>query len=180
MVKLVLWYLGKMDISEELENAVDSNKHVLLIEDVEERKKFCDCLDVDLIPDIYKTGKIYYNNFNKFKKSELIEGKLENESVLNKNEYVRKLFNEDVSPGLTNDELLKKLPTAYVVVCELDELKDEDIIYAERMRRNGVDVKIAYYEEGYHGLIVSVDKHTMNTIALKMVDDLAQYIKENL
>jgi acetyl esterase/lipase len=184
LVKLVLWYFGETDVSNELEKSVSSNEHVLLIQDIEKRKIYADYLDVDLIPEIYKSGKSYYNNFNKFKKSELIEKKLDNQSIFKKNEHlgnlVKNLFNEDVSPGLANDELLKLLPKAYVIVWELDELNDENMIYAERLRRNGVDVKIAFYEEGYNGLIESVNEHTMNRIALKMVDDLVDYIKENI
>lgn len=184
LVKLVLWYLGETDASNEMENAVSSNEHVLLIKDKEMRKMYADCLDVDLIPEIYKTGKSYYNNVNKFKNSQLITSELSSGSIFNKNKSfansVKNLFNEDVSPGLVSDDLLKKLPKAYVVVCENDELKDENIIYAERLRKNGVEVKIAFYEDGFHGLIVSVNKDTMNRIALEMVEDLIKYIKENI
>ena len=50
------------DVSKELENCLRSNEHVLLIEDIEERKKYANYLNPDLIPNIYKTGKNYYNN----------------------------------------------------------------------------------------------------------------------
>ena len=184
LVKLILWYLGEMDVSNAMENAVSSNEHVLLIEDVETRKKYADCLDSNMIPDIYKTGKSYYNNYTKFINSELITSKMSNQSIFKKNlifaNSVKSLFNEDVSPGLANDELLEKLPKAYVIVCEIDELKDEDIIYAERLRKNGVNVKIAFYENGFHGMITFIHKDLLNTTASIMVDNLIQYISENL
>ncbi len=69
LVNLVLWYFGEFDVSNELEKSVSSNEHLLLIQDIEKRKTYADYLDVYIIPEIYKSGKSYYNNFNKFKKS---------------------------------------------------------------------------------------------------------------
>ena len=184
LVKLVLWALGETDVTKELENSVSSNEHVLLIDNIEDRKKYAEFLNPDLIPDIYKTGKSYYNNVNKHKNTQFIVGKLEEKSILNTNKQIAKtiknLFNSDISPGLVDDDLLKNLPKAYVITVEFDELKDESIIYAERLRKNGVDVKIAYYEDGFHGVVTFVNKDSPNTVALKMVEDLIHYLRENL
>jgi len=183
-VKLILWALGEKNVSKELENCLRSNEHVLLIEDIEERKKYANYLNPDLIPNIYKTGKNYYNNVDKYKNSKLIEDKLRTNSILKKNQkianIVKNLFNSDLSPGLVSDEVLKKLPKAYIVTVEFDELKDESIIYAERLRRCGVEVKVAYYEDGFHGIVTFVNNDSLNTVALQIVDDLINYIKKNV
>jgi acetyl esterase/lipase len=183
-VKLILWALGEKDVSKELENCLRSNEHVLLIEDIEERKKYANYLNPDLIPNIYKTGKNYYNNVDKFKDSKLIEDNLRNNSILKKNQkianIVKNLFNSDLSPGLVSDEVLKLLPKAYIVTVELDELKDESLIYAERLRRCGVEVKVEYYEDGFHGILTFLDNNSPNTVALKIVEDLIKYIKKNV
>ena len=184
LIKLVLWYLGEMDVSKAMENSLSTNEHVLLIENQEVRKAYAECLDIDLIPEVYKSGKPYYNNCKKLKDCPLFNGKLSDKSVLIKDKRfansVKKLFNDDVSPGLASDDLLKKLPKAYVIVCELDELKDENLIYAARLQKNGVETDIAFYEDAYHGVIGSISKEMYNTIAVKMVDDLVNYIQKNI
>ena len=43
-----------------------------------------------------------------------------------------------MSPGLADDDILKGQPDAYLIVAETDILKDEDLIYAERLRRAGI------------------------------------------
>jgi acetyl esterase/lipase len=48
------------------------------------------------------------------------------------------LFSPEISPGLADD--LKGLPDAYIIVGETDVLKDENLIYAERLKRAGFSI----------------------------------------
>jgi acetyl esterase/lipase len=91
------------------------------------------------------------------------------------------LLNCDVSPGLIDDEKLQIMPKTYFVVCEMDSLKDEAIIFSERLKKAGVAVEVAYYETGYHRMINATQKNIyFNRISSAMVDDIVRYIHRNL
>ena len=38
----------------------------------------------------------------------------------------------------------------YFILVEFDELKDEGLLYAERLKEANVDCKIAFYENAFH------------------------------
>jgi len=67
--------------------------------------------------------------------------------------------------------LIKKLPKTFVVVCDLDILRDEGIAYAERMREAGVEVELKNYERCPHQ-IVALDK--LVPIGAKMLSDICE------
>ena len=67
------------------------------------------------------------------------------------NRLAKKLFNRDLSPLLIDKSFLVGLPKTYFIIFEWDYLKDEGILYAERLKEAGVDVKIAFYEKAFHG-----------------------------
>ena len=63
------------------------------------------------------------------------------------------LQNQDFPGRLDlDDEILKQLPKAYVAVVDWDALKDHGLMYAGRLRANGVPVEIGYFEGGFHGI----------------------------
>lgn len=184
LIKMALWYLGETDVTDEMLNAVTNNEHIQLIEDENIRLQYASYLNADLIPDKYKMGKSYYNNYKKLKDTKLFTSELNDTSILTRNKdfskLVTNLFNLDVSPALVDDNLLKKLPQAYFAIVEWDELKDEGLIYSERLRLNGVKVDVSYYETGFHGIITVISDAFTSKVAEKMIDDVVAYIKEYL
>ena len=62
-------------------------------------------------------------------------------------------------------------------VCEWDSLKDENLIFGERLKNVGVKTKIAFYETCYHGMVQMVDKYEL---AKKIQEDLVNYINEKI
>lgn len=148
----LVWLLGITEnITEEMENSFIANNHTLLIEDENLRNKYQSYLDIDLIPEQYKKGKIYYDGYKSKKVQDLIyPKKLDDSNILKKDKKLAELiktrfFSKHASPALADESLLKKLPKAYFVVFEWDTLKDQSLIYAERLRLSGVPVKIAFY-----------------------------------
>jgi acetyl esterase/lipase len=96
---------------------------------------------------------------------------------------------------------LKLLPKAYFLVLEWDTLKDQCLIYAERLKSNNVPVEVSFYENGYHGMVPFIDQKGIKLyyyliiekrflffqsiladgyeLSRKMLNDLVKYIQEN-
>lgn len=184
LVQYLLWYLGEVDVTDEMINALTSNEHILLIKDDATRLKYANYINSDLIPNEYKKGKLYYENYKKLKDTKIFSSKLNDTSIFTRNEafatLVSNLFNHDISPCLADDEIIKRLPKAYFVLVEQDELKDEGLIYSERLRRNGVNVDVVLYDKAFHGMIAAISDMFYSTVAKKMVDDLIDYLRKNV
>ena len=101
-------------------------------------------------------------------------------SLLKSNKYLARffkhLFKPEVSPLFAPESDLKNLPKAYFILLEWDFLKDEGLLYANRLKELGVDVHIAFYENGCHG-IASFD---IFKISVSMQHDLIEYLRTNL
>lgn len=173
--KLALWHLGIKNVKKYQEEILIKNHHTLLI-DEQLRSKFKSYLDFSLIPDIYKVGKSYYDSYDKidslvypenFKGFKIRDGDLE--------ESLKMLFNINISPGLADDETLKNQPKTFMIVSECDSRKDEALIYAGRLSKNGVSVQVAFYEHGFHGSFGN-----MSQVGQSMKNDLIHFIKLNL
>ena len=182
-----VWYLGVDErnphIKELIANFGDL-KQFSLIKDKQLSEKYKSYLDVSNIPNEYKKGKSYYEEHNKLKDSMYSKSKLENTDILLRNSelnaLVKKLFNRDISPLLADKKYLVGLPKAYFVIVEWDDLKDEGILYAERMKEANVTVKIAFYEKAFHGISNLVDKYMGFQGARDIQKDLIDYLKNNL
>merc|ERR1712062_226521 len=131
----------------------------------------------------YKKKSYYTDNNLSILKSKHRESyeKFSNNNLLNDKEFFNKLkslYDPLVSPGLMKDEDIKKLPKTYNLICEMDALKDENLIFAQRLVNNRVKTEVAFYESCFHGMSHIVD----NTYEqpLKALDDLVQYLRVNL
>ncbi len=171
--------MGLTRVNKYQEDFLIKNYHTLLLKDPALKKRFEACLSVDLIPELYRKDKFYYNNYANLEElvypSEAPEYDFENldpRFVMR----VQNLFNLNISPGLADDEGLKFMPTTLVMVCEHDTRKDEGLIYAERLRLAGNEVEVKYYENGYHGVIMN----ERSAVSRRMRNDLIEFIKRNL
>ena len=61
----------------------------------------------------------------------------------------------------------------------MDPIKDDGLLYSERLKSVGVQVEVKYYE-GFHGILSLVDKINGFQLARQMLTDLVAYIKTNL
>ena len=157
--------LDPANFDQELIQALKNNDHTALVNYQDPTGKLRtyleNNLDLKYIPEKYKQGKNYYKSFeNAATVKEMYPAELKASHVFLKNEdYAKKveiLCSVEVSAGLADDSLLKKLPQSYFVVVEHDELKDEALIYSERLRQNGVHTHVAYYDENgmNHGIFL--------------------------
>lgn len=181
LAKLKLWYVGLDTVTDEMKDSLLSNNHTLLL-DEKERQKMKSYLDINLIDYKYKQNKDYYETYGKV--SLFNSGRLDENSILSKNkafvEKVKRLFSEDVSPGLASLEQLRYQPKTYEIICEWDSLKDEGLILSERLRQAGVDVKVAFYEQCFHGMVSMMHSFNWFHLSTKILNDLILYINLNV
>jgi acetyl esterase/lipase len=173
--KIVSWYLGIKDIKQEIIDAFVSHNYTLLFDNYD---KYLSLMDVKKIPKKYKTGRSYYDNYENRVKHYMPNHKLDKTNILVKDKKINSLFkklsNKDFSPLLAEDKFIFGLPKAYFILLEWDAIKDEGILYAERLREKGVEVKIAFYENAFHGIANLID---VFEIARQMQTDLIEYLK---
>jgi acetyl esterase/lipase len=184
--KTLLWHVGITEIRKEMEEAILRNNHTLLIEDSGLRKKYQSYLNIDYIPEEYKKGKIYYSGYNSEKMQSIVypQGELDENSVFKKDpklaNAIKNLLTVEGSPGLADDEILKQLPKAYIAVVEWDAIKDHGLIYAGRLRANGVPVEIGYFEGGFHGIANYVDTDTGYIVAQEILNGIINFVNKSL
>ena len=173
-----LVYFGKTFLTHELINILDTNQHTLLIEDQDLKNEYKSYLSLDLIPNEYKEGKHYYLNVtdDSMYPTELDENSpLKSDTDLK--EKLKMLSHLDLSPSLADDEVLKLQPKSYFTIFEWDVLKDESLIYAERLKRNNVHVDIAFYEKIFHGGALFIDDLD---ISRNILDNMIDYMRQNV
>lgn len=64
------------------------------------------------------------------------------------------LLDSRAAPLLAEPEVLKLLPPAYIMTCEHDVLRDDGLMYAQRLEEFGVPVTRDHYEQGFHGIMM--------------------------
>jgi len=187
LTKMAMWYLGICESDEKYLDILDGIKkldHFALIEDEILLKKYKSYLDPKKIPDQYKKDKSYYKEYESIKNTIYPNSKLDKNNVLLKNTYintqVKKLFHREISPLLADDKYLTGLPKAYFIILEWDELKDEGLLYAERLKENNVDVSVRFYEKGFHGMATMFFKNLYFNEARIMQNDLINFISQNI
>ena len=100
--KVIVWYLGVQENSDELERILNSNSHTMLINDNKQREKFISYTNTSIIPHKYKSGKNYENYEIEIKNSNLkILENYENISSI-----MSQVFLPGISPGLADSENL--------------------------------------------------------------------------
>ncbi|XP_072033356.1 arylacetamide deacetylase-like 4 family member 1 [Amphiura filiformis] len=83
------------------------------------------------------------------------------------------LVHPDAAPLLRED--LKGLPSTYIVTVEQDPLRDDGIIYRQRLKDAGVSVTWKHYEKGIHGMFqLFIDPFSIEA-GKQSVQDLIEY-----
>lgn len=174
------WIIGAQNSTNEIIHALNRNELLALIDDPQQQEYIISLLDVDKIPDVYKINRSDYETHEKIKYPvELAES-----SIFKRDDRLRELFKNlfqtRISPLFADESILRKLPKAYLTVLEWDILKDEGLLYAERLRNAGVDVHVSFYDNVFHGLANFVQPYFGFQASIDMADDLISYLKKNL
>jgi acetyl esterase/lipase len=87
-----------------------------------------------------------------------------------------KLFNENISPLLANDDILRNSPPTFIVACTYDVLLSDAQLYFHRLQQ--LDVKNVIYREYriFHGVMTFVDFPVAFNEAFDIINDSAQFV----
>ncbi|CAI5454660.1 unnamed protein product [Caenorhabditis angaria] len=85
------------------------------------------------------------------------------------------LTNPDFSPMMR--ENLSGMPKSLVVTCEYDVLRDEGIIYAERLKKAGVPTTAVNYKNGFHAML---NMHNEVIEASNCLNDVISWTLQNI
>lgn len=168
--------MGIKHVSGPMADALTSNSHIHLINDNERVTKFLNFLNVVRISSKYRNN--LYSNYQTPSTKTPSPIFKENQRLT---ERVRKVFDGEMSPALVDSQDLMNAPATYIIICGLDGLRDEQFIYAERLKSVQRKVEIAYYENGFHGMAPLLDtKRWGFKLSVKMHNDLVRFIVNNV
>ncbi len=90
------------------------------------------------------------------------------------------VLDKNVSPLLVDDDyLLKNTPSnTYLITTELDILRDDGFIYAERLRRLGLNIYHRHYENMFHGVFNLLHGPLEFNAAHEMLNDVSNFMKK--
>ncbi len=144
------WYLGLENASDEALQALTVHNHTALLTDIVLKEKLKSYLDINQIPEEYRKGRSYYQNYESLlKKMYPVEEPVALKQDEKLAELYMKLHHPSISPLFADEVKLAGLPKAYMIVLEWDSLKDENLLYAERLRKANVEVHVAFYENAF-------------------------------
>ncbi|XP_075046043.1 arylacetamide deacetylase-like 4 [Mixophyes fleayi] len=152
-----LHYVGS-NLSEDLCKEILDGRHV----PPQMRMKFSKWLNVDNIPEEFK-AKGYKPHTAASFNSDLYE-------------KIKRVFEPHFSPLLAEDSVIGLLPKAYLLTCEFDVLRDEELLYKRRLEENGVPVTWYHVKDGFHGIVSFFDKPNV-TSGKMAVDNVVTFIK---
>ncbi|XP_071093503.1 neutral cholesterol ester hydrolase 1-like [Haliotis cracherodii] len=84
------------------------------------------------------------------------------------------------APLMADDAEYRDLPLTYVLTAGYDVLRDDGLMYAQRLKNAGVDVHLAHYKEGFHGMIFFFDGPIPFEVGKRALADLVAFLKKRL
>lgn len=84
------------------------------------------------------------------------------------------------APLLADGEVLRRTPTAYIMTCEYDVLRDDGLMYARRLSDAGVTVTGDHYDDGFHGCMVFANLPMMSSVGRRSMERYIQWLDQNL
>ncbi|XP_075426581.1 arylacetamide deacetylase-like isoform X2 [Ascaphus truei] len=120
--------------------------------------------------------------------SRLLPENLKNRHIYVKPEYGRShfvtkypgLLDTRACPLLSEDDQLKGLPLTYVLTCMYDVLRDDGFMYASRLKKAGVQVVHAHYDNTFHGILLMNAWPFDLSIAHQISNKYMHWLDENL
>lgn len=87
-----------------------------------------------------------------------------------------KLFNENVSPLLADDEIMRNTPSTFIVACTYDVLLSDAQLYFSRLQQLNVKNVIFREYRIFHGVMTFVDFPVAFNEAFDIINDSAQFV----
>jgi acetyl esterase/lipase len=90
------------------------------------------------------------------------------------------LLDPYAAPLMADDYMLSDLPEAYIVTCGYDFLRDDGVMYEQRLRSVGSKVTLVHYPDGYHNSLLFPHGPLKLDVSHRMVTDIVRVLKEDL
>lgn len=87
-----------------------------------------------------------------------------------------KLFNENISPLLADDEIIRNSPATFIGACTYDVLLSDSQLYFQRLQKLSVNDIIYKEYRIFHGAMTFVDFPVAFSEAFNIINDCAQFI----
>ena len=146
----------------ELQHLTDTfanNRHTSL---KAKKGKFSNYVDNQLVDDKFKDP-------TKYIAKQYHEG---NETLWNS---IKETFTDPYFAPLMADDL-SNLPEAYIVSAQYDVLRDDAVMYANRLEAAGVKVNHNHYKRATH----AVYSYELSDVSRKCMDDFLFFVEENI
>ena len=92
----------------------------------------------------------------------------------------KKLTDPFLAPLMANDSMLRGLPEAYVITTGYDFIRDDGIMYAERLKAAGNNVIHKHYKDGFHHAWLFPHGPLKIDVAERIVKDLVNALATRL
>lgn len=93
---------------------------------------------------------------------------------------VPQLMDVRAAPLLAEQTVLRRTPTAYVMTCEFDVLRDDGLMYVRRLQEAGVAVTGEHHEDGFHGCMVFSFLPMMSSVGQRSLNNYISWLDQNL
>ncbi|XP_035684203.1 arylacetamide deacetylase-like [Branchiostoma floridae] len=91
---------------------------------------------------------------------------------------MKNILNPYYAPLMSEDADLSGLPNTFITVSGTDVLRDDGILYARRLEMAGVQVRLARYPAGFHG--INQSKPFYFEVGKQLEQDLATFLRDHL
>ncbi|CAH1266829.1 NCEH1 [Branchiostoma lanceolatum] len=102
------------------------------------------------------------------------------DAVIDLPEEIKDILNPYFCPLMAGDSQLAGCPNTCILVCEFDVLRDDGIMYAKRLGKVGVGVKLEHFEKGFHGILNLTTKPMEFQVGKEVMKSLVSLLNENL
>ncbi|NXN61844.1 AAAD deacetylase, partial [Rynchops niger] len=84
------------------------------------------------------------------------------------------------APLLASDAQLRGLPLTYILTCKHDVLRDDGVMYAERLRAVGVPVMHDHAKGAFHGAMMFVSSPAELAVGRRLLKRYIEWLNDNL
>lgn len=92
-------------------------------------------------------------------------------------DFISKMTDPYLSPLMAEDSLLRGLPRAYIMVTGYDIIRDDGIMYANRLRHNGVPVHLVNHRTSFHNALLLVEGPLALGISAETVNSITNFMQ---
>lgn len=94
------------------------------------------------------------------------------------NELKDKLLTPTIFPMMASDEELSTFPFTYVMAAGYDLIRDDAIMFAERLRHLNVEVQLSHFPDGFHNDLIMFDGPFKTDVGVRTVMDMVKVLKK--